>query len=319
MELNRRILGRTGLSITEIGLGCYQITGEFGVHYNEAAKILDYSLDNGINFLDTAQMYGFGESEALVGQALKRHSDKEVYVSDKIGYIDRGVSRVSGAKGYLDEVELKRMIKHSLWLLGREHLEIFMIHEPDQDWWQFDYDTGDAVVTSVLEELKKEGVIGAIGLGCWNSEVLAKLCNTGRFDVALNAGGISLFDQPMFKSLIPAAKKHNVGVVVGGVLGQGFNKGLLSIDRDFALECTGNKDEKIRSRGEKLFKLYDIAQEAGIPILDLSLRFVQSFEDIHSHIPGARRVEHIKENIEIYKKGPLPKDVVQAVIKIGRE
>jgi aryl-alcohol dehydrogenase-like predicted oxidoreductase len=319
MELNRRILGRTGLDVTEMGLGCYQITGEFGVHYDEAARILDYALDNGINFIDTAQMYGFGESEALVGQALKRHSDKEIYVSDKIGYIDRGVARASGARGYLDEVELKRTIKHSLWLLGRDRLEIFMIHEPDQDWWQFDYATGDSMVTSVLEELKKEGVIGAIGLGSWNSEVLAKLCGTGRFDVALNAGGINLFEQPMFKSLIPAAKKHNTGIVIGGVLGQGFNKGLLGIDKKFAQECVMSEDVKISSRGKKLFKLYELAQEAGIPILDLSLRFVLSFEDIHSHIPGARCVEHVKENIAICKKGPLPEDVVKAVIKIGRE
>ena len=130
------------------------------------------------------------------------------------------------------------------------------------------------------------------------------------------AGGINLFDRPIFHSLIPAAKKHNVGVVVGGVLGQGSAKGLFSIDRSFAEELFQDEDKKLQERGEKLLKLYDIAEQAGIPILDLSLRYVQSFKEIHCHIPGARCKKHVEENINIYKKGPLPDDVVQAIINI---
>lgn len=65
MDINKRLLGRTGLYVTEIGLGGYQFTGEFGVHYNETEKILDYALNHSINYVDTAEMYGFGESEAL--------------------------------------------------------------------------------------------------------------------------------------------------------------------------------------------------------------------------------------------------------------
>lgn len=204
-----------------------------------------------------------------VGQALKRHAGKEVYISDKIGYIDRGVTRAGGDKGYQDIVTLKRMIKHSMWLLQKDFVDIFMIHEPKvKDWWQLDYDTGDAVVTTVLEELKKEGVIGAIGLGCRDSEILARLCNTSRFDVALNAGGINLFDRPMFRSLISVAQKHNVGIVVDGVLGQGFAMELLNKDRAYAQKLIEGDDEKLQVRGRKLLKLYNISDGAGIPMLE---------------------------------------------------
>jgi aryl-alcohol dehydrogenase-like predicted oxidoreductase len=318
MEIERRRLGRTGLLVTEMGLGCYQLTGEFGVHWGEADKILDFALSSGINYVDTAQMYGFGESEELVGRALRRHAGRKVHIGDKVGYLDRTVARAGGDEGYRDPVALKRAIKHSLWLLQRDFMDVFMIHEPDRDpWWQMDYATGDAVVTEVLEELKKEGAIGAIGLGGWDSEVLARLCDTGRFDVALNAGGITLFDRPMFRSLVPAAKKRDVGVVVGGVLGQGFSMEWLNKDIAFAQRLIDGDDAKKQKRGRKLLKLYAISDGAGIPMLELALRYALSFPEIHCHIPGARCEAHVQENLAISMKGPLPADVTEAVIAVS--
>lgn len=317
MEINKRRLGRTGLLVTAMGLGCYQLTGEFGVHYGEADKILDYALANGVNYVDTAQMYGFGESEELVGRALRRHAGKAVYVSDKVGYLERTVARAGGDDAYRDPVALKRAVKHSLWLLQRDFVDIFMIHEPDRDpWWRMDYATGGAAVTDVLEELKKEGVIGAVGLGGWDSEALAKLCDTGRFDMALNAGGITLFDRPMFRSLVPAARRHDVGLVVGGVLGQGFSMEWLNKDVSYAQRLISG-DEKQRTRGRKLMKLYEISGGAGVPMLELALRYPLSFPEIHCHIPGARCEAHVRENLAISMKGPLPADVVAAIAAVS--
>jgi aryl-alcohol dehydrogenase-like predicted oxidoreductase len=318
MEIERRRLGRTELPVTAMGLGCYQLTGEFGVNYGEADRILDYALSSGVNYVDTAQMYGFGESEELVGRALRRHAGSKIHISDKVGYLDRTVARAGGDGGYRDPVALKRAIKHSLWLLQRAFVDIFMIHEPDRDpWWQMDCATGDAVVTDVLEDLKKEGVIGAIGLGGWDSEALAKLCDTGRFDVALNAGGITLFDRPMFRSLIPAAKKNDVGIVVGGVLGQGFSMEWAGKDIAYAQKLIGSDDGKQRERGRKLLRLYEISDGAGVPMLELALRYALSFPEIHCHIPGARCEAHVRENLAISMKGPLPADVTEAIIAVS--
>lgn len=319
MELEQRRLGRTGLYVSEIGLGGYQFTGEFGVHYDEADRIIDYALTHGVNYIDTAQMYGFGESEALVGRGLRRHADKTVYVSDKLGYIDRSVARAGGDAGYQDPVTLKRMIKHSLWLLQRDFVEIFMIHEPDSTWWQLDYDTGDSVATEALEELKREGVIGAIGLGCWNSEILARLCATGRFDVALNAGGINLLEAPMFDRLVTVAKEQDVGIVVGGVLGQGFAAELLEKDREYAGKLAVGEDEKLKVRGKKLLRLYDLADEAGMSMLEMAMRYVKSIPEIDCHIPGARCAEHIRENIAMYQKGKLSDDLMEAIVRVRTE
>lgn len=319
MDLPKKRLGRTNLDVTAMGLGTYQITGEFGVHYGEARKILDFALDSGINFIDTAQMYGFGESEELVGQALRRHPGKTVYISDKLGYADRSVSRNLEEAAYQDPVALKRMVKHSLWLLQRDYVEIFMIHEPARDnWWKIDLDTGDSVALCVLEELKKEGVVKNIGLGCWISPVLARLCATGRFDVVLNAGGITLFHRQMFDvGLLDVCAEHDVGVIVGGVLQQGFAGELIAIQPQVSEAYKNDANPDVRLRGAKLEKLYDLCERSGIPILELSLRYVLSFDGIHCHIPGARLEEHVRQNLEMSKKGALPPDVVAEIVKIS--
>jgi len=210
--LPTRRLGRTGLEVTELGLGGYMLTGEFGVARSEAEGILDLAFASGINYADTAQMYGFGEGEELVARALQRQRDRTIYVSSKVGWLDRTVVRNLGDEAYRDEKALRRTVKHSLWLLRRDRIEIMMVHEPDWPRWGLDPATGDAPIMNVLEALKREGVIGAIGMGGWNCANLASLIETGRFDCALVAGGYTLVEQPVRAAVIAAAQRHGVGL-----------------------------------------------------------------------------------------------------------
>ena len=115
------------------------------------------------------------------------------------------------------------MIDHSFWLLQRDFIDILMIHEPNnENWWQLDRKTGDAAVTRVLEDYMKRGQIGAIGLGGWDCNHMADMIETGRFDVALVAGGYTLVHQTVKERVVPAAKKQNVVLIMGGTFQQGF-------------------------------------------------------------------------------------------------
>ncbi len=188
-----------------------------------------------------------------------------------------------------------------------------MVHEPNTvEWWGFDYETGDAVITEVLEDLKKEGVIGAMGLGCWLSWINAALAKTGRFDVVLHAGGISLLSAPILDDVIPECKKHDVGVIVGGVLGQGRPE-LIVKDRARAEQLMNSEDENERIYGTKLNAIYDIAEELDVSMPELAIRFVLAFDEIHCNIPGAREVAHLKNNLESVAKGPLPEKYVKQI------
>ena len=319
MKMN--VLGRTGYEVSAVGLGCYQFTGEFGVNPDVSWEIMDYAMRSEINFIDTAQMYGYGESEEIVGRGLYKYPEKKAIIATKVGYLDRTVSRQREIEAYTDIVEIKRAIKHSLWLLRRDFVEIFMIHEPDNNWWwNIDYETGDSVVLSVLEELKKEGVIGYIGVGGWNMHINAMLVNTGRIDAVLCAGGINLLAKPIFDELIPVAKKHNAGVITGGSFGQN-NPLLINKDKENVRQLLNNCDKSNQTEIKnynKLLALYDLADEINVSMPELAIRYILSFDEIHAHIPGAREVAHLIENLNAANKGVLSEDIMRKINDIQK-
>lgn len=317
-ELKKRRLGRTNLMITELSLGGYMFTGEFNIPRAEADGIMDCAFNAGINFMDTAQMYGFGEGEELAGRALRRHADKPIYISTKVGYLDRTIVRNLGDAAYNDEGAIRRAILHSLWLLQLDHVDVMFVHEPNMEgWWGDGLHTGKAPVLQVLQELKSDGVIGAIGLGGWVADNIADLLETGRFDVALCAGGYSLVKQPVRERVIDIAKKHDVGLVMGGAFFQGF---LATIRRQDMLDMQASGKYEIFDADtvRKILKIYDLCEETGMSITDMALRYVLADPDISAIIPGAREVSHVEANINAALAGPLPQELVKRIDEISQ-
>ncbi len=316
--LKRRRLGRTNLDVSELSLGTYMLTGDFGVSREEADRIFDCAIGSGINYMDTAEMYGYGESEELVGRALARHNGKKLYVSTKVGVLDRTIVRYLGEKAYQNEDALLRAIKHSLWLLRRDRIEVLMIHEPHMKEWGLDYKTGEAPVMRVLESLKAEGVIGGIGVGSWLSDMVADLIETGRFDVALVAGGYTIIRQPARERVIPAAKKHDVGLVMGGTFLQGR---LAEKRRAHYLEVQRKGDYNYfddKTAVARILAAYDLSDECGISLTDLAIRYILADPDIATMIPGAQTAAQVEENLRAVEAAPLPKDVVARIEEISR-
>ena len=322
--MEKRILGRTGMEVTALGLGCYQITSHFGGTYESAAEILDYAAQAGINYFDTAPMYGYGESEELIGRALRRHPDKRIYVGDKAGFYVQWEGEVLGQEKnvpakFTDRAALIHAMKQSLWLLQRDHFDLLSIHEFNQPQWQIDYDTGDSVILEVLEDLKKEGLVANIGIGGWDLHLAARLIATGRIDAAMVPGGMSLLDRPICDEVLPAARQQNAGIILGGAFGQG-NPFLLSKNRagvrKYLLE---SEDERRVVTGRQLMKLYDLADELDVSMFEMALRYVLAFPEIHCHAAGARAVEHLRANVAAVEKGPLARDAVEAIHAIQRE
>ena len=313
----KRVLGRTGFEVTALGVGCYQCTGQFGVSPEQADRLMDFAMKSEINYFDTAMFYGFGESEELVARGLLNNPDKKAIVCDKIGHLDMSVSKIYGDEAYVNPMEIKRALKHSLWVLRRESFDLLMIHEAEWPAWYIDYDNGDSVIISVLEELKKEGLIKAIGIGSWDIHTTAKLVNTGRIDCVLCAGGINLLEKPIFDELIPASKICNAGVTVGACFGQ--NNPLL-VSKDFSKlpDLLGSDDKRLVTMARKLKRLYEIADDLGIDMIEMAIRYILSFDDIHCHAPGARSDTHIRNNIEAANKGPLDKTLVEEINAIQK-
>ncbi|HZG83382.1 aldo/keto reductase [Paenibacillus sp.] len=314
-ELNKRRLGRTGLMVTELGLGGFQFTGEFGVPRAVAFDIMDLAFRSGINFVDSAPMYGFGESEELVGRGTEK-AGGQIYISTKVGWLDRTIVRNLGDEAYRDEAAIRRVVEHSMRLLGRSYLDIVMVHEPEWKQWGLDPDTGDGVILTTLERLKKEGVIGAIGMGGGHLDVMTRLAETGRFDVLLTFMHYDLAVQDAKERLLPAAKKHDMGVILGGP----FRQGALAVKQEARIaemRRTGEypwgfNEEVVR----KIDHIYKLADETGIPLAEMGVRYLLSDPQVSTVIPGPRKVEELESNLEAARKGPLPEDVLEQIRKI---
>lgn len=310
----RRRLGRTGFEVRPLGLGAFQLTAEhFGVPEEEALRIFDLAASEGIDYVDTAP--GYGSSEVLVGKGLAQRPDWHPRVSTKVGYLPN-------EDDHRDRVAIRRSVEASRRRLGLERIDMLMIHEPEfANWWGLSPD-GRGPVMDALLELRKEGVISYIGLGgCNDFDVLAGLIEGGLIDVALVAGGFTLLDQPIRDAILPAAARSDAGIVVGGAFAQGAASGLLAIDREPIQQMLRTGDFTSphfmarfdRRTCERLLNLYDLAEDLGIPMTELTIRYVLSETGIHTHIPGAREAAHLRSNLEAIRKGPFDPAVLTRI------
>ena len=268
--------------------------------------------------MDTAPQYGAGESEELVGRTLKKHEDKPVFISTKVGHFNQTIVHSFGEDAYRSEDCIRRVVEHSLWLLQKDRLEMVFVHEPEMQIWGWDEKTLDAPVIQALEKLTRERIIGAIGLGSNSVEFPGKLAETGRFDVIEIANGYTLLSQAIEDRILPAAREHDLGVVAGGP----FRDGLLATRQYQQVErmkkernWTGWVNEHVLDR---LWRLYRLSEDLGMPMHELSLRYVLSQPAIHSVIPGAQNLAEVDANYQAAIKGALPDDVLIAIQQMSQ-
>ena len=314
----KRRLGRTNLYVTELGLGCNMMTNRYGVARSDALAIIERAFAAGVNFVDTAPLYGAGEGEELVGRVLERIRP-EAYISTKTGHFDMTIVRWHGDAAYRDEGFMRRAFEHSLHLLRRDRVNLLMIHEPEWPQWDLDRRTGDAPVMRFAESLKREGLIGWIGMGGKNMEVMTDLIETDRFDVVLVNKHYDLAVQDARDRLLPAAKRHDVGVVIGGP----FRQGVLAMkQRDVIAEIRrtgqyrlGFEDTEVVHRVEAI---YDLSDETGIAMPEMAIRFMLRDPDISTIIPGPRSVKEFDANLAAMAKGPLDPRIQERIERIAR-
>jgi aryl-alcohol dehydrogenase-like predicted oxidoreductase len=198
-------------------------------------------------------------------------------------------------------------------LLGRDQIDILMIHEPDRprqfDWWEA-MDDARGPVMDVIDRLKGEGRIRFAGLGGTTAYDMARLIRTGRFDVVLTAFNTSLLWREAWHEVIPAAAEQGMGIVAGSPLQQGA---LARVWREEVETATWLS----KPRREQFRKLYALVDEVGIPLPELSLRFLLSEPRISTILMGARSVAEVDDNVDAMAKGPLPADLLARLDEIA--
>lgn len=300
--MKRKTLGRTDLSVSRIGLGSLYLQNAHAT-FEDAAATVEFALEKGINYFDTAPAYG--NSEEVLGNAL-RGRDGKIILSTKIG----GRPQPFNPK---DKHALIDSVSQSLENLRTDYIDILYIHEPDRvleyDWWT-DTLNYEGPVLDAIDEMKRQGMIRYSGLGGTTARELARVCDSGKFDVVLTAFNFSPLFQEARYEIFPTAKKHNMGVVCGSVM----QAGVFSVRHD--REVLERAPWLSLPRKNQILELYRLVDEIQMSLPELALRFALSCHDVDCILTGANTPSHLEENLIYAKRGPLEDDILDRVEEI---
>ena len=283
--MNTRSLGNNGPSLTVIGFGAWAIGGswEFGwgaVDDNESIKAIHRALDLGINWIDTAAVYGLGHSEEVVAKALKGIGQK-VFIATKCGMVwdDKGVVTKS-----LKPESIRREVEHSLRRLQRDHIDLYQFHWPDpstpvEDSWQ------------TMTDLMLEGKVRYIGVSNFSLPELERCRTVG--PVHSLQPPYNMLRRQAENDLLPYCRQHGIGVVAYSPMASGLLTGKFSFDKLAADDWRRKNHQFNELNREKVTKLLNrlkpIAKRGNIGLGELAVAWVLRNENITSAIVGARK------------------------------
>ena len=296
--MNYRKLGKTGFEISEISLGTWQVGGKWGDDFNHktADEILNTAIDSGINFIDTADVYGNGESEKAVGRFVKSRSEK-IYVATKCG---RQLNPHTN-EAYQPAV-LRKFVENSLKNMGLETLDLIQLHCPPTEVYY------RPEIFELFDRLKDEGKILNLGISVEKVEEALKGIE---YDNVTSAQIIfNVFRQRPAELFFEQAQKKNVGVIVRVPLASGLLTGKFSSNSTF----TEGDHRNFNRNGEQFDKgetFSGIDYATGLAAVEelkalfpentnlapMALRWILQHEAVSTIIPGASKPEQVSANI----------------------
>ncbi|MBV8813090.1 MAG: aldo/keto reductase [Verrucomicrobia bacterium] len=309
--MNYRILGRTGLQVSEIGYGAWGIGKGMwiGASDDESVKALNKAFDLGLNFVDTALVYGDGHSEGLVGQTIKKRSER-IYVATKIppkNYQWPARSGVPANEAFPADHVIEST-ETSLKNLKLDSIDVQQFHVWSDEW----ADEGDWL--EAIQKLKRQGKIKFFGISIndFQPENAVRLIETGVLDTVQVIHNI--FEQAPEDKLFPACERHGVGVIVRVPFDEGSLTGKITPETTF-----DSADFRSRYfRGDRKQQVYERVQkmvsDVGITLDELpetALRYVLSHKAVSTVIPGMRSVRNVERNCQIADGKGLSQDQVQ--------
>lgn len=303
-QLTRRST-RTGLSLTELGLGCAQFGNLYRAMPDATVdEIVDTAWAAGIRLFDTAPHYGLGLSEQRLGAALRRYPRDEYLISTKVGRLLRPNPAPTGADpdGFIvadtsmrvwdfSADGVRRSIDESLARLGHDRIDIAYIHDPDEHF-------SEAVAGAVpaLQQLRDEGVITGFGAGMNQAAMLARFVREADADIVMLAGRYTLLEQGALDDLFPAAKEHNAAVVIAGV----YNSGLLASPRPPA-DAQYNYEDAPAELIARAHALADVCERHGVTLPAAAIQFPLQQPQVASVVVGASRPGHVTDALARYE------------------
>ncbi|MDQ6793365.1 MAG: aldo/keto reductase [Chloroflexota bacterium] len=317
----RVAIGTTALRPTRLGFGTAEIGGLYrAVADEDAVALVGHAWDAGVRYFDTAPLYGYGNAERRLGLALRDRPRDDFVLSSKVGRLlvpideippdaDIDPQRMNGVDdaSYAGTPPVRvvfdysrdgvlRSVEASLARLGLDRIDILYIHDPDDHW--------QAAIEGAypaLHGLREQGVVGAIGAGMNQAEMLARFAREGDFDVFLVAGRYSLLDQAALPELLPLCVEKGIAVAAGGAM----NSGLLADPKPGARFNYAPASAELVARAQRIRA---VCERHGVPIKAAAIQFALAHPAVVSLVAGVRTVEHF-DDYPRYLATPIPDDL----------
>ncbi|GAA0388727.1 aldo/keto reductase [Paenibacillus motobuensis] len=292
--MRRKSLGSSDLIISEIGLGCMSL----GTEERKAIGIIHEALDQGVNFLDTADIYDHGRNEELVGKAIKGRRDRVVLASKA------GNRRIEGREGLVwdpSKAYIKSAIKESLRRLQTDYLDLYQLHGGTIE------DPIDETIEA-FEELKQEGLIRYYGISSIRPNVIREFATRSSMVSVMNQ--YSILDRRSEEEVLPLLHEKGISVIARGPLASGA----LAAEREVTKGYLNYTPEEIV---ELRTKLSAVAGECNRTMTELAIRYSLSHPAVATVIPGASSREQLLANIAAANTPSLTQEEIEAIKQIS--
>jgi aryl-alcohol dehydrogenase-like predicted oxidoreductase len=290
--MKRRTLGGTGMSVSEFALGTMMLGAMGNTDHDESVRMIHTALDAGINFVDTADVYSRGESEEIVGKALKGRRDDVVLATKFALPMGPDANDRGGSPRWV-----VRAVEDSLRRLGTDHIDLYQMHRPDPD-------TDIDETLSALSDLVRSGKVRAIGSSLFPPAQIVEAQwaaeRRGHHRFRTEQPPYSILLRGIESGMLPTAQRYGMGVLTFGPLSSGWLSGRADPttgtrgaglgSKLFDLSKPGN-----RAKLDVVEQLTKLAAEAGLPLTHLATAFVRAHPAVTSVLIGPRRPEQLAD------------------------
>jgi D-threo-aldose 1-dehydrogenase len=294
-------LGRTALTVTRFGLGTAPLAGLFEqVGEDDALAVIESAWDAGIRFFDTAPLYGHGLAEIRLGKVLRNKPRDEFTLASKVGRLLRADAPPEPGQAFRGTPPVNpvfdfsydgvmRSVDESLERLGLERIDILHIHDPDDH-----YNAALKGAYRALDRLRADGVIGAVGAGMNQAEMLTRFAREADFDCFLLAGRYTLLDQVALKELLPECVERGIAIIAGGV----YNSGILADPKPGAHYDYQTAPTDLLERAQRI---RDVCARHHVPLKAAAEQFPLGHPAVECVVVGCRSVVQLDESLTMFE------------------
>jgi aryl-alcohol dehydrogenase-like predicted oxidoreductase len=299
---NTTILGNSTLNVNRIGLGCMGMSEFYGAFDDtQSIQTLHKSIDLGVNFFDTADMYASGANERLIGKGFKGRWN-EVVLATKFGVMRGPNGEWLGLNGQPEYI--KKACEQSLSNLGTEAIDLYYMHRQDPK-------VEIEVIVGAMSELVKEGKVKYLGLSEVDADTIRRAHKI--HPITALQTEYSLWSREPEQEIFEVCKELGITFVAYSPLGRGFLTGAIKSRADleagdFRLNNPRFTDEAIKENNKFVDVIDQLAKDKGVTKAQIALSWILSQNDEITVIPGTRKIERLQENLGAFDVQLTPSD-----------